>query len=395
MGDASSSALSALVREVGGSLPHLVGIARVVDGDLPLGALERDDLRDVGRRAGVSATRHRAAVRPFLGAPSEVTPTTSTNCRCFRRGHRQHASLRMQSRGARARARGRRRWRRRRRGSPRPLQRRRRRRGPRRRRRTNDGEEGPHTQCALLWCDEATARDPPSGCVPVDPVAGLASLGPGYRGVRGAEAVAALVGACASAAHVVPDATQRSKPDEELRITPSPSSEPLAVSPSAMALCVRVAAALGDDDGWRPTRVCELGSGTGAAGLLVARMLTSTRGARELGARPLVLLTDRDTAALEVVASNVRLNARGWARCVPQRLQWDRRDERSRVTRRAADDDRIPLHDQTHSSTQMHSEDLRPECLRRRRSTSCSRRTSSAGRGVTTCATCWTPRRSC
>ena len=205
--------------------------------------------------------------------------------------------------------------------------------------------KGPHTQCALLWCDEATARDPPSGCVPVDPVAGLASLGPGYRGVRGAEAVAALVGACASAAHVVPDATQRSKPDEELRIiTPSPSSsssEPLAVSPSAMALCVRVAAALGDDDGWRPTRVCELGSGTGAAGLLVARMLTSTRGARELGARPLVLLTDRDTAALEVIASNVRLNARGWARCVPQRLQWDRRDERSRVTRRAADDDRI------------------------------------------------------
>lgn len=196
-------------------------------------------------------------------------------------------------------------------------------------------------QCALLWCDEATARDPPSGCVPVDPVAGLASLGPGYRGVRGAEAVAALVGACASAAHVVPDATQRSKPDEELRITPNPSSEPLAVSPSAMALCVRVAAALGDDDGWRPTRVCELGSGTGAAGLLVARMLTSTRGARELGARPLVLLTDRDTAALEVIASNVRLNARGWARCVPQRLQWDRRDERSRVTRRAADDDRI------------------------------------------------------
>lgn len=213
--------------------------------------------------------------------------------------------------------------------------------------------KGPHTQCALLWCDEATARDPPSGCVPVDPVAGLASLGPGYRGVRGAEAVAALVGACASAAHVVPDATQRSKPDEELRIiTPSPSSsssEPLAVSPSAMALCVRVAAALGDDDGWRPTRVCELGSGTGAAGLLVARMLTSTRGARELGARPLVLLTDRDTAALEVIASNVRLNARGWARCVPQRLQWDRRDERSRATRRAADDDRIPLHDQTHS----------------------------------------------
>ena len=205
--------------------------------------------------------------------------------------------------------------------------------------------KGPHTQCALLWCDEATARDPPSGCVPVDPVAGLASLGPGYRGVRGVEAVAALVGACASAAHVVPDATQRSKPDEELRIiTPSPSSsssEPLAVSPSAMALCVRVAAALGDDDGWRPTRVCELGSGTGAAGLLVARMLTSTRGARELGARPLVLLTDRDTAALEVIASNVRLNARGWARCVPQRLQWDRRDERSRVTRRAADDDRI------------------------------------------------------
>ena len=112
---------------------------------------------------------------------------------------------------------------------------------------------------------------------------------------------------------------------------PSSSSEPLAVSPSAMALCVRVAAALGDDDGWRPTRVCELGSGTGAAGLLVARMLTSTRGARELGARPLVLLTDRDTAALEVIASNVRLNARGWARCVPQRLQWDRRDERSRV----------------------------------------------------------------
>ena len=131
--------------------------------------------------------------------------------------------------------------------------------------------KGPHTQCALLWCDEATARDPPSGCVPVDPVAGLASLGPGYRGVRGAEAVAALVGACASAAHVVPDATQRSKPDEELRITPNPSSEPLAVSPSAMALCVRVAAALGDDDGWRPTRVCELGSGTGAAGLLVAK----------------------------------------------------------------------------------------------------------------------------
>jgi hypothetical protein len=199
----------------------------------------------------------------------------------------------------------------------------------------------PHA-CALLWCDEATAQDPPSGCVPVDPVAGLASAGPGYRGVRGAEAVAALVGACASAAHVVPDSTQRSKPDEELRIAPntsssSSSSEPLAVSPSAMALCVRVAAALGDDDGWRPTRVCELGSGTGAAGLLVARMLTSKRNAKT---RPLVLLTDRDTAALEVIASNVRLNARGWARCVPQRLQWDRRDERSRATRRAADDDR-------------------------------------------------------
>ena len=148
------------------------------------------------------------------------------------------------------------------------------------------------------------------------------------------------MGACASAAHVVPDSTQRSKPDEELRIAPntsSSSSEPLAVSPSAMALCVRVAAALGDDDGWRPTRVCELGSGTGAAGLLVARMLTSKRNAKT---RPLVLLTDRDTAALEVIASNVRLNARGWARCVPQRLQWDRRDERSRATRRAADDDR-------------------------------------------------------
>ena len=78
----------------------------------------------------------------------------------------------------------------------------------------------PHA-CALLWCDEATAQDPPSGCVPVDPVAGLASAGPGYRGVRGAEAVAALVGACASAAHVVPDSTQRSKPDEELRIAPT------------------------------------------------------------------------------------------------------------------------------------------------------------------------------
>mmetsp|Transcript_11815 Transcript_11815/g.49614 ORF Transcript_11815/g.49614 Transcript_11815/m.49614 type:complete len:488 (+) Transcript_11815:2550-4013(+) len=104
-----------------------------------------------------------------------------------------------------------------------------------------------------------------------------------------------------------------------------------------MALCVRVAAALGDGDGWRPTRVCELGSGTGAAGLLVARMLTAKRNAKT---RPLVLLTDRDTAALEVITSNVRLNARGWARCVPQRLQWDRRDERSRATRRAADDDR-------------------------------------------------------
>ena len=185
--------------------------------------------------------------------------------------------------------------------------------------------------------------------MPVDPVAGLASAGPGYRGVRGAEAVAALVGACASAAHVVPDATQRSKPDEELRIiTPnasSSSSEPLAVSSSAMALCVRVAAALGDDDGWRPTRVCELGSGTGAAGLLVARMLTSRSATPNR--RPLVLLTDRDTAALEVIGRNVELNARGWARCVPQRLQWDRRDERSRATRRAADDHRTHRSDES------------------------------------------------
>lgn len=208
---------------------------------------------------------------------------------------------------------------------------------------------GPRACCALLWCDEATARDPPSGCVPVDPVAGLASAGPGYRGVRGAEAVAALVGACASAAHVVPDSTQRSKPDEELRIiTPnasSSSSEPLAVSSSAMALCVRVAAALGgDDDGWRPTRVCELGSGTGAAGLLVARMLTSRSNTKS---RPLVLLTDRDTAALEVIGRNVELNARGWARCVPQRLQWDRRDERSRALRRAANDHRTRRSDES------------------------------------------------
>ena len=72
-----------------------------------------------------------------------------------------------------------------------------------------------HT-CALVWCDEDTARDPPPGCRPVDPLAGLASMGETYRGVRGDEAVAACVGPCATSAHVIPDATQRPKPDEHL-----------------------------------------------------------------------------------------------------------------------------------------------------------------------------------
>jgi hypothetical protein len=112
-----------------------------------------------------------------------------------------------------------------------------------------------------------------------------------------------------------------------------------------MALCVRVAAALreGEDastggEPWRPSRVCELGAGTGAAGLTVARVLTG----KTNDPRPLVVLTDRDTAALEVLADNVAMNApRTWARCVAQRLQWDRRDERSAVLQRAANDDRM------------------------------------------------------
>ena len=55
-------------------------------------------------------------------------------------------------------------------------------------------------------------------------------------------------------------------------------------------------------------------------------------------------MTDRDTAALEVLADNVAMNApRTWTRCVAQRLQWDRRDERSAVLQRAANDDRMRL----------------------------------------------------
>ena len=137
----------------------------------------------------------------------------------------------------------------------------------------------------------------------------------------------------------------RERADDERAERAKERMGPRAVSSSAMALCVRVAAALGgDDDGWRPTRVCELGSGTGAAGLLVARMLTSRSNTKS---RPLVLLTDRDTAALEVIGRNVELNARGWARCVPQRLQWDRRDERSRALRRAANDHRTRRSDES------------------------------------------------
>jgi len=210
-----------------------------------------------------------------------------------------------------------------------------------------------HT-CALVWCDEDTARDPPPGCRPVDPLAGLASMGETYRGVRGDEAVAACVGPCATSAHVIPDATQRPKPDEHLGghvFTSSSSSalktksSPTAISAATKALCVRVAAALreGEDastggEPWRPSRVCELGAGTGAAGLTVARVLTG----KTNDPRPLVVLTDRDTAALEVLADNVTMNApRTWARCVAQRLQWDRRDERSAVLQRAANDDRM------------------------------------------------------
>ena len=210
-----------------------------------------------------------------------------------------------------------------------------------------------HT-CALVWCDEDSVRDPPPGCRPVDPLAGLASMGETYRGVRGDEAVAACVGPCATSAHVIPDATQRPKPDEHLGghvFTSSSSSalktksSPTAISAATMALCVRVAAALreGEDastggEPWRPSRVCELGAGTGAAGLTVARVLTG----RTHDPRPLVVLTDRDTAALEVLAGNVAMNApRTWARCVAQRLQWDRRDERSAVLQRAANDDRM------------------------------------------------------
>ena len=212
-----------------------------------------------------------------------------------------------------------------------------------------------HT-CALVWCDEDTVRDPPPGCRPVDPLAGLASMGETYRGVRGDEAVAACVGPCATSAHVIPDATQRPKPDEHLggHVFTSSStsalktgSSPTAISAATMALCVRVAAALreGEDasmggEPWRPSRVCELGAGTGAAGLTVARVLTG----RTNDPRPLVVLTDRDTAALEVLADNVAMNApRTWARCVAQRLQWDRRDERSAVLQRAANDDRMRL----------------------------------------------------
>ena len=210
-----------------------------------------------------------------------------------------------------------------------------------------------HT-CALVWCDEDTARDPPPGCRPVDPLAGLASMGETYRGVRGDEAVAACVGPCATSAHVIPDATQRPKPDEHLgghvftsssTSTLKTGSSPTAISAATMALCVRVAAALreGEDasmggEPWRPSRVCELGAGTGAAGLTVARVLTG----RTNDPRPLVVLTDRDTAALEVLADNVAMNApRTWTRCVAQRLQWDRRDERSAVLQRAANDDRM------------------------------------------------------
>ena len=212
-----------------------------------------------------------------------------------------------------------------------------------------------HT-CALVWCDEDTVRDPPPGCRPVDPLAGLASMGETYRGVRGDEAVAACVGPCATSAHVIPDATQRPKPDEHLggHVFTSSSTtsalktrSPTAISAATMALCVRVAAALreGEDESmggepWRPSRVCELGAGTGAAGLTVARVLTG----RTNDPRPLVVLTDRDTAALEVLADNVAMNApRTWARCVAQRLQWDRRDERSAVLQRAANDDRMRL----------------------------------------------------
>ena len=209
-----------------------------------------------------------------------------------------------------------------------------------------------HT-CALVWCDEDTARDPPPGCRPVDPLAGLASMGETYRGVRGDEAVAACVGPCATSAHVIPDATQRPKPDEHLgghvftsssTTTLKTGSSPTAISAATKALCVRVAAALreGEDtstrEPWRPSRVCELGAGTGAAGLTVARVLTG----KTHETRPLVVLTDRDTAALEVLADNVAMNApRTRARCVAQRLQWDRRDERSAVLQRAANDDRM------------------------------------------------------
>ena len=211
-----------------------------------------------------------------------------------------------------------------------------------------------HT-CALVWCDEDTARDPPPGCRPVDPLAGLASMGETYRGVRGDEAVAACVGPCATSAHVIPDATQRPKPDEHLgghvftsssTTTLKTGSSPTAISAATKALCVRVAAALreGEDtstrEPWRPSRVCELGAGTGAAGLTVARVLTG----KTHETRPLVVLTDRDTAALEVLADNVAMNApRTRARCVAQRLQWDRRDERSAVLQRAANDDRMRL----------------------------------------------------
>jgi hypothetical protein len=181
-------------------------------------------------------------------------------------------------------------------------------------------------------------------------------MGETYRGVRGDEAVAACVGPCATSAHVIPDATQRPKPDEHLggHVFTSSSTtsalktrSPTAISAATMALCVRVAAALreGEDasmggEPWRPSRVCELGAGTGAAGLTVARVLTG----RTNDPRPLVVLTDRDTAALEVLADNVAMNApRTWTRCVAQRLQWDRRDERSAVLQRAANDDRMRL----------------------------------------------------
>ena len=385
---ASSSVLSALVRD--GRVPHLVGITRVVDGDLPLGALERDDLRDVGRGAGVSATRHRArrmSSSRALGSDADEFSTSvlfgsTVSTRVY---VTRHSESRARSREERARGRGD--------GDdgdasaaapPRPLQRRRRRREPRRRRRRRRTTERkvPHA-CAL-----ALVRRGHRARSPVRVRAGRPRRGPGVRG-SGLPRRARSRGGGGARGRVRQRRARRAglDPALEARRGAAHRAKRRRRRRRSPSRCRRRR--------WRCAFASRRRSATTTAGGRRGCASSAPGPARRAfsspacsppsatqNLRPLVLLTDRDTAALEVIASNVRLNARGWARCVPQRLQWDRRDERSRATRRA-DDDRL------------RSRSIFIRSLSRHRSTSCSRRTSSAGRESTTRATCWTPRRSC